>query len=111
MQHLWNFKINDYIFDPADGEARIWFGYPLKECNELVWLPRQDQLQEMCIEFFIINLKTSRHEAFFHFLGWPASCLKESHDIGRDVEECEEIFVFKYQISDCFQNLSSFYYL
>jgi hypothetical protein len=31
IQLQWNFKIEDYIFDPAEGEARVWFGYPSKE--------------------------------------------------------------------------------
>ena len=30
-------------------------------------------------------------EAFFHFLEWYATCLKESHDIGCNTEEYEEI--------------------
>jgi hypothetical protein len=68
IQCQWNFKIEDYIFDPADGEARVWFGYPSKEHSEIIWLPRQDQLQEICIEFYIRNLRMSRNEAFFRFL-------------------------------------------
>jgi hypothetical protein len=27
----------------------------------------------------------SRSEAFYHFVGWYATCLKESHDIGCNV--------------------------
>jgi hypothetical protein len=91
IQHQWNTIIEDYIFDPADGEARVWFGYPPKDYSKLVWLPRQDQLQEICIQFFIRNMGFSRHEAFFHFLDWYSTCLKESHDIGYDVDENEEI--------------------
>lgn len=56
IQRQWNFKCEDYIFDPADGEARVWLGYPPKEHNEIFLLPRQDQLQEMCINFCIHNL-------------------------------------------------------
>ena len=40
------------------------------------------------------NLRISRHEAFFHFLRWYASCLKETYDIGRNIGkngEYEEI--------------------
>ena len=42
IQRQWTFKIDDYVFDPADGEARVWFGYPSKEYSEIIWLPRQD---------------------------------------------------------------------
>lgn len=94
IQCQWIFNFEDYIFDPADGEARVWFGYPSKEYDEIIWLPRQDQLQEICINFYMQNLRISRHEAFFHFLGWYASCLKETYDIGRNIGkngEYEEI--------------------
>ncbi len=37
IQRQWNLKIDDYIFDPADGESRVWFGYPSKEYEELIW--------------------------------------------------------------------------
>ncbi|RPJ78584.1 MAG: hypothetical protein EHM20_03560 [Alphaproteobacteria bacterium] len=102
IQRQWNFKIEDYIFDPADGEARVWFGYPKEEYSEIVWLPRQNQLQEICIEFFMQNLGMSRREAFFHFLGWYASCIKETFDNGCNVGEngeyeelnsCEELML------------------
>jgi hypothetical protein len=51
----------EYVFDPADGEARVWFGYPSKE--EIIWLPKQ--LQEICMNFYIQNLRMSMSEAFF----------------------------------------------
>ena len=35
IQLQWNFKIEDYIFDPADGEARVWLGYPSKNMSRL----------------------------------------------------------------------------
>jgi hypothetical protein len=91
IQHQWNGKVDDYIYDPADGEARVWFGYPPKESDEIVWLPRQDQLQEICVEFFIRIMGLSEHEAFFHFLEWYAACLKETFDIGCNIGEYEEI--------------------
>jgi hypothetical protein len=36
IQWKWVFKMEDYIFDPADGEARVWFGYPSKEYGEII---------------------------------------------------------------------------
>jgi hypothetical protein len=86
IQLQWNFKCEDYIFDPADGEARVWFGYPSKE--EIIWLPKQDQLQEICINLYKQNLRMSMNEAFFHFLEWYAICLKESHDKGCNIGIC-----------------------
>ena len=65
IQLKWTFKMEDYIFDPADGEVWVWLAYPSKEYREIIWLPRQDQLQEICIEFYIQNLRMSRSEAFF----------------------------------------------
>ena len=94
IMDLWSFESGDYVFDPAYEEVRVWFGYPSKEYDEIIWLPRQDQLQEICINFYMQNLRISRHEAFFHFLGWYASCLKETYDIGRNIGkngEYEEI--------------------
>lgn len=76
IQRHWNFKIEDYIFDPADGEARVWFGYPPAENSDIVWLPRHDQLQEICIQFFMQNLKISEFEAFLRFLEWYSGCLR-----------------------------------
>lgn len=102
IQRQWNFKIEDYIFDPADGEARVWFGYPSKEYSEIIWLPKQDQLQEICIEFNIQNLMVSRCEAFFRFLEWYASCLKETYDNGcnigkngeyEEIDSCEKLML------------------
>ncbi len=102
IQHLWNFENGDYIFDPADGESRVLFGYPSKEYSEYIWLPRQDQYQEICIEFYMRNLGMSRNEAFIHFLGWYAICLKETYDNGCNVGEngeyeeinsCEELML------------------
>lgn len=76
IQRHWNFKIEDYIFDPADGESRVWFGYPPAENSDIVWLPRHDQLQEICIQFFMQNLKISEFEAFLRFLEWYSGCLR-----------------------------------
>jgi hypothetical protein len=92
IQHVWNPIIEDYIYDPADGEARVWFGYPPKEYDELVWLPRQDQLQEICIQFYMRNMGFSRHEAFFHFLEWYAACLKEAMML-MEIDSCEELML------------------
>jgi hypothetical protein len=63
-----------------DGEARTWFWYP-KDVSDYIWLPRQDQFQEICMQFFMQNMSMSEYEAFIHFLGSYASWLKEAHNI------------------------------
>lgn len=102
IQLLWNFENGDYVFDPLDGEVMVWFGYSPKESLEVVWLPKQDQYQEICIDFYVQNMRMSRNEAFAHFLGWYASCLKESCDTGftignkdgyADINSCEELML------------------
>lgn len=82
IQRFWNFENGDYVFDLLDGETMVWFGYPPEKDIKVVWLPRQDQLQELCINFYTQNLKVSMSEAFIHFLGWHSTCLKKSHDTG-----------------------------
>jgi hypothetical protein len=102
IQRLWNFENGDYIVDLSDGETMVWFGYPPKEYIDIVWLPRQDQYQELCINFYIRDMGMSRDEAFFHFLGYYAGYLKESYDTGyrigkkgeyEEIDSCEELML------------------
>jgi len=73
-----------------------------KDNLDVVWLPRQNQFQEVCIEFYILNLGVSKFEAFTHFLNWHVSCLKETYEqgfnIGRngkyeEINSCEELML------------------
>ncbi len=102
IQSFWSFNDGDYIFDPSDSEVMVWFGLPPEIYLEVVWLPRQDQLQEICIEFYIRNLGISRSEAFFHFLNWYTTCLKETYEQGfnigkngeyEEINSCEELML------------------
>jgi hypothetical protein len=77
-------------------------GYPPKEYSEIIWLPKQDQLQEICIGIYMQNPNISKHEAFFHFLGLYASWLRETHDNGynigeigeyNEIDSCEELML------------------
>jgi hypothetical protein len=77
IQCQWSYENGDYIFDTYDEEARVWFLYHSKDVSEFIWLPRHDQLQEICIEFFIQNLEISKNEAFLRFLEWYSGCLRE----------------------------------
>lgn len=91
IQLLWNFENGDYVFYPAYEEVQVLLYYPAKDISEIIWLPRQDQLHAICIDFFIQNGRMSRSEAFVHFLGWYAICLKETCNNGCNVGEYEEI--------------------
>ena len=102
IQRLWSFENGDYVFDPDFEEVQVLLYYPAKDISEIIWLPRQDQLQAICIDFFIQNGRMSRNEAFVHFLGWYAICLKESCDNGcnigengeyEEISSCEELML------------------
>jgi hypothetical protein len=82
IQRKWSYENGDFILDPVDDEVKTWFWYTPKEYSDITWLPRQDQLQEICIEFFIINLKILRHEAFLRFLEWYTGCLRQTFENG-----------------------------
>lgn len=87
IHRLWNFENGDYVFDPVYEKVQVLLYYPAKDISEITWLPRQDQLQAICIDFFIQNCRMSRNEAFVHFLRWYAICLKDSYDNGCNVGE------------------------
>jgi hypothetical protein len=46
-QCKWNYENGGYIYDTIDGGAGMWYWHHAKDTNEWVWLPRQDQLQEL----------------------------------------------------------------
>jgi hypothetical protein len=58
IQRQWVFKSDDFVFDPDFEEVQALLWYPVKDFSEYVWLPRRDQLEELCIEFYIQNLKS-----------------------------------------------------
>jgi hypothetical protein len=100
IQHKWSYDNGDYVYDTIDGDAGVWYWYQSKDCTELIWIPKQDQLQEICIEFFIQNMGMSKYEAFIHLLGSYASWLKEVHNIiwnigggYKDVDSFEEMML------------------
>ena len=89
IQRKWVFKSGDFVFDPDFEEVQVLLWYPTKDYSEYVWLPRQDQLQELCINFYMQNLSISRYEAFCRFLEWYAGCLKATSDNGLNVGKNE----------------------
>src|SRR5665647_344820 len=102
IQRLCNFENGDYFFDPVSREVQIYFWYSSSDFSEHIWIPRQDQYQEICISFFMQNLRLSRHDAFSRFLEWYAGCLTETAETGRFsgksdkyeyVDSCDELML------------------
>jgi hypothetical protein len=100
IQHKWSYENGDYVYDTIDGDAGVWYWHHTKDVGECIWLPKQDQLQSFCIEFFIRIMGYSAYEAFIHFLGSYASWLKEVHNIiyyvgggYKDVDSFEELML------------------
>jgi hypothetical protein len=76
IQHKWSYENGDYVYDTIEGDAGVWYWNHTKDLGECIWLPRQDQLQEICIEFFIQNMRMSRYEARLRFIEWYSGCLR-----------------------------------
>jgi hypothetical protein len=81
IQCKWNYENGDYIYDTIDGDAGVWYWHHAKDTNDWVWLPRQDQLQELCIKFFIRMMNMSEYDAFVRLLESYSSWLKDVHNI------------------------------
>jgi hypothetical protein len=76
IQNKWSYENGDYVYDTIDGDAGVWYWHLSKDASDCVWLPRHDQLEEICIEFFIQNMSISRFEAHLWFLEWYSGCLR-----------------------------------
>ena len=63
IQRKWVFQSGDFVYNPAFEEVEVLL-YPGDNSINYVWLPRQDQLQKVCTEFFMQNLMISESEAF-----------------------------------------------
>ena len=81
IQRKWVFDTGDFVYNPAFEEVEVLL-YPGNNSINYIWLPRQDQLQEICIEFFMQNLKISKFEAFLQFLEWYSGRLRYTFEHG-----------------------------
>ena len=81
IQRKWVFQSGDFVYNPAFEEVEVLL-YPGDNSINYVWLPRQDQLQEICIEFFMQNLRISESEAFLRFLEWYSGRLRYTFEHG-----------------------------
>ena len=75
IQRKWVFQSGDFVYNPAFEEVEVLL-YPGDNSINYVWLPRQDQLQKVCTEFFMQNLRISESEAFLRFLEWYSGRLR-----------------------------------
>ncbi len=81
IQLKWSYENGDYIYDTIDDDAGVWYWHHSKDVSDCVWLPRQDQLQELCIDFFIRIMGMSEYEAFIRLLDSYSSWLREVHNM------------------------------
>jgi hypothetical protein len=81
IQRKWIFKSGDFVYNPAFEEVEVLL-YAGNNSTNYIWLPRQDQLQEICIEFYMHNLRISKFEAFVRFLEWYSGRLRYTFEHG-----------------------------
>jgi hypothetical protein len=81
IQRKWVFQSGDFVYDPAFEKVEVLL-CPGNSSTDYVWLPRQDQLQEICIEFFMHNLRMPKFEAFLRFLEWYSGRLRYTFEHG-----------------------------
>lgn len=81
IQRKWIFQSGDFVYNPAFEEVEVLL-YPGNNSINYIWLPRQDQLQDICIAFFMNNLRISKFEAFLQFLEWYSGRLRYTFEHG-----------------------------
>ena len=81
IQRKWMFQSGDFVYNPVFDEVVVLL-YPGNNSINYIWLPRQDQLQEICIEFFMKNLEISKFEANLRFLEWYSWRLRYAFEHG-----------------------------
>jgi len=81
IQRKWIFQSGDFVYNPAFEEVEVLL-YPGNNSINYVWLPRHDQPQEICIEFFMQNLRISEFEAFLRYLEWYSWRLRYTFEHG-----------------------------
>ncbi|WP_410509414.1 hypothetical protein RSJ42_04095 [Methanosarcina hadiensis] len=81
IQKKWVFQPGDFVYNPAFEKVEVLL-QPGNNSVNYIWLPRQDQLQEICIEFYMKNLRIPKFEAFSRFLEWYSGRLKYTFEHG-----------------------------
>jgi hypothetical protein len=81
IQEKWIFQSGDFVYNPALEKVEVLL-CPENNSISYIWLPRQDQLQEICVTFFMHNLRISKLEAFLRFLEWYSGRLRYTFEHG-----------------------------
>ncbi|WP_292389975.1 hypothetical protein [Methanosarcina sp. UBA5] len=81
IQRKWVSQSGDFVYNPAFEKVEVLLDLGNNSIN-YIWLPRQDQLQEICIAFFMHNLRISKFEAFLRFLEWYSGRLRYTFEHG-----------------------------
>lgn len=81
IQKKWVFQPGDFVYNPAFEKVEVLL-HPGNNSINHIWLPRQDQLQEICIEFYMKNLRIPKFEAFSRFLEWYSGRLRYTFEHG-----------------------------
>jgi hypothetical protein len=81
IQRKWVFQSGDFVYNPIFEKVEVLL-CPGDNSINYIWLPRQDQLQEICIEFYMQNLRISKFEAFLKFLEWYSGRLRYTFEHG-----------------------------
>lgn len=81
IQEKWAFQSGDFVYNPAFEKVEVLLHLGNNSIN-YIWLPRQDQLQEICIAFFMQKLRISKSKAFLRFLEWYSGRLRYTFEHG-----------------------------
>jgi hypothetical protein len=94
IQRQWSYQNGDYVYDTIDGDAGVWYWHHSKDVSDCIWLPRQDQLQELCINFYVRIMDVSEYDAFVRLLESYSSWLRDVHSGGyQDVDTFEQLML------------------
>lgn len=85
IQRKWVFQPGDFVYNPASEGVEALL-HPGNNSINYFWLPRQDQLQKICIEFFMQNLEISEFEAFLKFWNGILDALNILSNMGSSME-------------------------
>jgi hypothetical protein len=94
IQSKWSYENGDYVYDTIDGDAGVWNWHHTKDIGDCIWLPRHDQLEEICINFYVRIMAVSEYDAFVRLLESYSSWLRDVHGRGyQDVDTFEQLML------------------
>jgi hypothetical protein len=82
IQRQWSYQNGGYVYGTIDGDASVWYWHYSKDVSDYIWLPRQDQLQGLCIKYYVRIMGVSEYDAFVRLLESYSSWLRDVHGRG-----------------------------